>query len=129
MSKAHALIIDDNAKNVSVLARLLSEEDVSNTQVMHPKQLEAALTVLPDIHLVFLDLEMPGSSGYEVLALLRADSRFDAVPIVAYTVHVSEINVALRHGFDSFLGKPIDPDKFPEQLKRLLNGDAVWETA
>jgi two-component system cell cycle response regulator DivK len=29
-------------------------------------------------------------------------------------------------GFDGFLGKPINADLFPDQLKRLLDGQAVW---
>jgi two-component system cell cycle response regulator DivK len=30
-------------------------------------------------------------------------------------------------GFDGFLGKPLDPDRFPDQVHRILAGDAVWE--
>jgi two-component system, cell cycle response regulator DivK len=25
------------------------------------------------------------------------------------------------------LGKPLDPDRFPDQIRRILNGEAVWE--
>jgi two-component system, cell cycle response regulator DivK len=62
------------------------------------------------------------------LEKLKADARYQQVPIVAYTVHVSEINVAYQRGFDSFIGKPVDPDRFPGQLARILRGEAVWET-
>ena len=30
-------------------------------------------------------------------------------------------------GFDGFLSKPLDPDRFPEQIRRVLSGEAVWE--
>jgi two-component system cell cycle response regulator DivK len=30
-------------------------------------------------------------------------------------------------GFDGFLGKPIDPDLFPEQIKAILKGEEVWD--
>jgi two-component system cell cycle response regulator DivK len=30
-------------------------------------------------------------------------------------------------GFDGFLGKPLDPDLFPEQIRRILSGESVWE--
>lgn len=124
----HALIIDDNGKNIEVLARLLSMQDMSCTTVPRPVQLDAALQNIAEVDVIFLDLEMPGASGYDILERLKADARFQAVPIVAYTVHVSEITAAHRQGFHSFLGKPLDADKFPEQLARILNGQPVWET-
>jgi two-component system cell cycle response regulator DivK len=124
---SHAVIIDDNGKNIEVLARLLSMQDISCTRVSRPSQLDGALHNVDEVDVVFLDLEMPGMSGYDILEKLKADSRFQSVPIVAYTVHISEIGVAHRQGFHSFLGKPLDADKFPEQLARILNGQPVWE--
>lgn len=128
MSKAHALIIDDNLKNVSVLANMLADEDVTNTQVINPKQVGAVIESLNQIDVVFLDLEMPGINDYDVLKTIKSDARFQNVPVVAYTVHVSEIHVASQMGFDGFLGKPLNGDKFPEQLARILRGEPVWET-
>jgi two-component system cell cycle response regulator DivK len=124
----HALIIDDNNKNIEVLARLLGMQQMSSTTVSRPAQLEVAIENMDGVDVVFLDLEMPGASGYDILEWLKSDARFQAVPIVAYTVHVSEISAAHRQGFHSFLGKPLDADKFPQQLERILNGQPVWET-
>lgn len=125
MSK-HALVIDDNPKNANILAMLLTEQGVSSTLVTHPNQLDAKLTDLTSIDVVFIDLEMPGKSGFDVLHQLKADGRFVGVPMVAYTVHISEMNLANQEGFDSFLGKPLDSEIFPEQLTRILNGEPVW---
>ncbi len=127
MSKKHALIVDDNARNVNVLARLLATEGVDNTQVLKPLNLDTTLQDMDDVNVVFLDLEMPHVDGYQVLEKLKNDDRFHSVPIVAYTVHVSEIQQTLNRGFDGFLGKPLDSDRFPEQLERILNGEPVWE--
>jgi CheY-like chemotaxis protein len=124
----HALIIDDNGKNIDVLARLLGMQGVNSTPVPKPVQLAAVLQEIDDVDIVFLDLEMPGMDGYEVFDKLKTDARFQSVPIVAYTVHVSEIMVAHQQGFHSFLGKPLDADKFPDQLARILHGQPVWET-
>lgn len=129
MNQRHALIIDDNAKNVSVLANILADENMSNTQITNPKQLDAAVQGMGQVDVVFLDLEMPGLSGYDVLKKLQSNAQFRGVPIVAYTVHVSEMNNASQHGFHSFIGKPIDPDRFPNQLARILSGERVWELA
>jgi len=129
MGQVHALVIDDNIKNVNILAHLLSEQGVDSTRVTHPNQLDTVLQSIGKVDVVFLDLEMPGMDGYDVLGRLRTEMRFQAVPVVAYTVHVSEINAAYEQGFDSFLGKPLDPDRFPDQLARILSGQPVWEAA
>lgn len=129
MNQQHALVIDDNSKNVAILTRLLAEQGLSSTQITNPKTLDTVLDTLSQLDVVFCDLEMPGVSGFQVLQKLKADARFQHVPVVAYTVHISEIGVANQQGFDSFVGKPIDPDKFPGQLARILNGQPVWETA
>jgi CheY-like chemotaxis protein len=125
---AQAVIIDDNPKNVNVLARLLSNEGLSSVQITNPAKLDAALEHAENIKVIFVDLEMPGTNGYQILTQLKADVRFQSVPVLAYTVHVSEINVAHERGFDGFLGKPLDADNFPDQLARILSGEAVWET-
>lgn len=129
MSQDYALIIDDNAKNVNVLAQLLSMEQFESVKVFNPSELDSLLKTLPPVKVVFLDLEMPTLDGYTILERLKSDPRFQNIPIVAYTVHLSEINVAYQQGFDSFIGKPLDADKFPEQLARILEGESVWETS
>ena len=129
MSNKHALIIDDNTQNVAVLARLLSKQNISSTHITDPGKLDATLDTVEGADVIFLDLEMPGIDGYQVMDKLRRLPSFEGTPIIAYTVHVSEIKVAHEKGFDGFIGKPLDPDKFPNQLARILNGEAVWETA
>jgi len=127
MTQPHALIIEDNSANVQVLGNLLSRQGLSHTAVLRPSRLAETLAATAPIDLVFLDLEMPGLNGYEVLTMLKADERFEGVPIIACTVHVSEMNQAYQLGFDGFIAKPLDSDRFPEQLARILHGEKVWE--
>jgi CheY-like chemotaxis protein len=126
VSQSHALIIEDNGKNIHVLASLLQREGVSHTDLSDPTLLEEVLQTLEQVDVVFLDLEMQGRSGYDVLGLLKEDPRFQSVPVVAYTVHVSEINNAYQVGFHSFLPKPLDSERFSEQLAKILQGERVW---
>lgn len=122
-----ALIIDDNSKNVTILAHLLSREGFSSIQMTNANNLDAILEEHMNIQVIFLDLEMPNLDGYQVLAKIKANANFVHVPVIAYTVHVSEVQVTLNRGFDGFIGKPLDSDRFPDQLARILNGDSVWE--
>jgi CheY-like chemotaxis protein len=126
MSNLHALIIDDDVNNLEILSRLLSVEQITYTTVQDPTQLSTVVPTLEKIDIVFLDLEMPKLNGYEVFELLKSLIGSE-VPIVAHTVHVSEINVAKGLGFHSFVGKPLNAKRFPDQLRRILSNQPVWE--
>jgi CheY-like chemotaxis protein len=125
MRTVHALVVEDNATNIEVLTELLSAMGTTYTTVQDPIRLEACLLTLPAVDIVFVDLEMPKRNGYEVLQILREYTIY--APIVAYTVHTSEISVAKEMGFDSFLGKPLRAERFPDQLSKILSGQSVWE--
>jgi two-component system cell cycle response regulator DivK len=127
MAHAHALIIDDNAYNAEVLERLLTALGGSFTTLHDPMQLQDITADLEKFDIVFLDLELPRQTGYQVLETLKGDLALP-VPVVAYTVHTGEMDQARALGFDGFLGKPLDPKRFPDQLARLLAGEQVWET-
>ena len=60
---------------------------------------------------------------------LRQHARLKTASIVAVTANASETYMqrAINAGFDGFIGKPIDPDRFPDQIRRTLEGKAVWE--
>jgi two-component system cell cycle response regulator DivK len=122
----HALIVDDDANNLEVLASLLAAQDISHTAIQDPINVSAALEDLPRIDIVFCDLEMPKMDGYQLLSLLR-QRLGNSAPIIACTVHLSEINATRELGFDGFLGKPLDPERFPKLIQRILRGQPVWE--
>ncbi|MBK8024553.1 MAG: response regulator [Chloroflexi bacterium] len=128
MSQLNALVVDDNKNNRDVLVRLLEREQVQCVQCQNASQISQALDSGAHFDVVFLDLEMPNLDGYTVLRAIRADPRFENAPVIAYTVHLSEISTVRDYGFDGFLGKPLDPDRFPDQFARIMNGESVWIT-
>lgn len=125
----HALIIDDNPLNLDVLQLLLEREGVSSTAISAPRELEAVLETLEQVDVVFLDLEMPHHNGFELLKDLKQHALLAQSPIIAYTVHSSEIDVARKRGFNGFLGKPLNSQRFADQLQRILAGQAVWDVS
>jgi two-component system cell cycle response regulator DivK len=127
MESAHALIIDDDAANNAVLAQLLHNEGVTSTILIDPTAIKDVLADELQFDVVFLDLEMPQLDGYEVYDLLAEDANFASVPIVACSVHTNEMAKTRRIGLNGFLSKPLDPNRFPDQLARLLNGESVWD--
>lgn len=122
-----ALIIDDNPLNIDVLVALLEHQDVNVAAIELPRHLEQALEELNDLHIIFLDLEFPNNDGFDLLQDLKTYPQLRQVPIVAYSVHTSEIDKARKAGFHSFIGKPLDVRRFPDQLARILRGEPVWE--
>jgi two-component system, cell cycle response regulator DivK len=125
MSTFKALVIDDNSENVEVLSSMLTIHGGQVFGFKDPTKALAALATLPALNVVFVDLDMPKINGFEMLEHLRGG--LPNVPILAYTVHISEIDVVRQMGFDGFLGKPLDHDRFPGLLQRILNGQPVWE--
>ena len=126
MTNPHALIIDDDKNNLEVLAGLLAVQGLTYTAVKDPAKVAAELQTVPRIDVVFCDLEMPRMNGYQMLAMLR-EQLDPSTLIIACTVHVSEIDVTRKIGFDGFLGKPLDAERFPHQIKNILSGRSVWE--
>jgi two-component system cell cycle response regulator DivK len=126
MSQYHALIIDDQTPNIDVLAMLLAQEGVSYTPATTVRQIADVVAGMPQLDMVFLDLEMPNSDYHDTLATMKADVNLAGVPIIAYTVHTSEIDAARQAGFDGFLGKPLKTVEFAENLRTILKGECVW---
>jgi two-component system cell cycle response regulator DivK len=127
---AYVLVVEDNLQNLVLIARLLAfigvrryEWKASGWQV-----LEFADT-MPQVDLVLMDLHLPYQDGYEALAKLRSDPRFADTRIVAVTADANPTTMekAKKAGFDGFLGKPIDPDKFPDQIIEILQGNNIWD--
>lgn len=130
MSPLRALVVEDDSNNMEIILKMLHAQNIETIAVSDPLHLKSVLEnalAQGEIHLVFLDLEMPNADGYQVLEFLRGQIG-DNTPVVACTVHFNEITRARSAGFHSFIGKPLSLARFPSQLQRLLAGQAVWET-
>lgn len=125
MPAAQALIIDDSPTNILVLQQLLSIEDVASVAISTTRDLAFQLDSITNIQVVFLDLEMPVVDGYEALQTIKDHPNFTNARVIAYSVHVSELNRAMELGFDGFLGKPLSAEAFPNQLARIFQGEQV----
>ncbi|NPV68819.1 MAG: response regulator, partial [Anaerolineae bacterium] len=84
---------------------------------------------LPRVDLVLMDIRLPYEDGYQALEKIRAHHRLQNTLVVAVTAETSEEQMkrAQQAGFDGFLGKPLDPDRFPNQIRCILSGEPVWE--
>ena len=127
MNHLNALIIEDSVSDTAVLQSLLSRLGVQYDLISDSRHVASALPAMRPPHVIFLDLEMPGVDGYEVLTQIHTQPGYSHVPVVAYTANNAEMAHARAAGFHSFLGKPLRGAEFPELLERILNDDPVWE--
>jgi CheY-like chemotaxis protein len=103
------LVVDDNRDAAETLAALLGMmgHEVAVANDGH-QALRMMAGMLPQV--AFLDIGMPGMSGYEVAQAVRKDARLDAVRLVALTGWGGEADRARTRaaGFDEHLTKPAD---------------------
>ncbi|PKN91323.1 MAG: response regulator [Chloroflexi bacterium HGW-Chloroflexi-6] len=126
---ATVLVVEDNVSNFVLVARLLGFMGIHCEWKTSGYEVVEYADTLPRLDLILMDIRLPYEDGYGALKKIRASERLKNVPIVAVTAEASleQMNKARASGFNGFLGKPLDPDKFPEQIKRILTGEPVWE--
>ncbi len=109
-SSRQILVVDDEADSADSLALFLRlrGHDV-RTAYDGPSALNEVLTHQPDV--IFLDLGLPGMSGYDVARRLRATPGVGAIRLVALTGYGTEADRQNTRdaGFDLHLAKPVDP--------------------
>jgi two-component system cell cycle response regulator DivK len=130
IEQARVLVVEDNIYNYTLMARLLSFIGVEGVEWSQTgRRVAAVADSVSNVDLVLLDIHLPDEDGYVTLRRLRAADQFGAARFVAVTAEATEDNLrrAREAGFDGFIAKPIDPDRFPGQVKAALRGEEVWD--
>lgn len=123
------LVVEDNVSNFVLIARMLGYLGIHCEWKTSGYEVVEFADTLPRIDLVLMDIRLPYEDGYGAMKKIRGSERLKGIPIVAVTAEASleQMNKARASGFDGFLGKPLDPDRFPDQIRRILSGEPVWE--
>ncbi|MFC1959349.1 response regulator [Chloroflexota bacterium] len=128
--EAYVLVVEDNVPNFVLIARMLAFMGVQHCEWKTSGwQVVQFADTLPRVDLVLMDIRLPYEDGYQALEKIRTHDRLKDTLVIAVTAEASasQMQKAQDAGFDGFLGKPLDPDRFPEQIRRVLNGEAIWE--
>jgi two-component system cell cycle response regulator DivK len=123
------LVVEDNVSNFVLIARLLGFIGVHCEWKTSGYEVVEYADTLPKLDLILMDIRLPYEDGYSAMRKIRQSPRLKSIPIVAVTAEASleEMNKARQAGFDGFMGKPLDPDRFPDQIQKILSGTSVWE--
>ena len=116
----NALIVDDSRQIADSMVNMLSFFDI-NAQPAYGARagLNALKEMTPSI--VFLDLNMPGLTGFEVLSYLRREPHLENVPVIVVTSddQPESAEKAMEKGATAYVIKPMTLDVLESTLKSL----------
>ena len=123
------LVVEDNVSNFVLIARMLGFLGIHCEWKTSGYEVVEYADTLPRVDLILMDIRLPYEDGYSALRKIRQAANLKGIRVVAVTAEASleQMNKARQSGFDGFLGKPLDPDHFPDQIQRILSGEPVWE--
>jgi two-component system cell cycle response regulator DivK len=116
------LIVEDNDKNRKLVRDVLAfkgyrlaEAETGEEGVRLARELRPAL--------VLMDIQLPGISGIEALAQIRAHDATRAIPVIAVTASAmsTDRSTILAAGFDGYQSKPINVRGFLDAVQAALS--------
>ena len=118
---ARVLVVDDSATIRAVLGKMLMQDGYEVLKAADGESaIEMAQAQLPE--LVFLDIVLPGISGFAVLRSLRRDSRTRTTPIIMMSGNqqATEQFYVQRFGADGFVKKPFGRAEVFHAIRSLV---------
>jgi two-component system, cell cycle response regulator DivK len=127
--EAYIILIEDDPNSYLVVEELVKHAGFKHFYHRSSgSKVIQLIDALPQVDLIMLDIGLPGEDGFSVLKRLRAHPQSARAHIAAVTANIMH-QTRLRAkdaGFDSFISKPIRPDKICEQIRSMLKGHAFW---
>jgi len=119
MSNMRILVVDDIYTNRYLLSELIK---LTNNEAILAENGEEAIEILrnEEIHLIFMDIEMPVMNGIETTQYIRNEMSppLNGIPIIALTAHNPELFFEDYSdvGFDELITKPYSVEKIKEKI-------------
>ena len=116
------LIVDDNVATRYALRRRLERHDYVVLEAGTGSD-GLALIESEVLDALILDVNLPDMSGFDIVRILRADSRTALLPVIhvsAASIQTGDIITGLDAGADAYLIHPVDPDVLLATLRTLL---------
>lgn len=121
--EAKILVVDDNAMNLKVMARLLLPYQIKVVMALGGQEALDKLNSM-EYDCVFLDHMMPDMDGVETLHKIRQKpgAYFQTLPVIAFTANAigGAREMFMEEGFDDFIAKPIELSVLERMLQRYI---------
>jgi CheY-like chemotaxis protein len=122
MANLRILVVDDIFTNRYLLSELIK---MTGNEVVLAENGEEAINILEteEIHMVFMDIEMPVMNGIETTHHIRNNmpSPLNVIPIIALTAHNPELFFEdfSDVGFDELITKPYSVEKIKAKIQNF----------
>ena len=124
-SRPVVLVVDDDAATRYLITGALEHEGFSVIEAESGQEaIDAFKQSRPDV--ILMDVEMPGTDGYQACEIIRSSEGGADIPIVMVTGHddSESINRAFDIGATDFISKPINWPLIGHRLRYILRGAA-----
>ena len=123
------LVVEDNVSNFVLMARMLGYLGIHCEWKTSGYEVVEFADSLPKLDLILMDIRLPYEDGYSALRKIQKSEKLKNIPVVAITAEADPVQIekAQAAGFSGFLGKPLNLDRFPDQMRKILSGIPVWE--
>lgn len=125
---AKIALVEDNPADVEIIRFLLSQWNSPVELVVFGtgESLLSQLETYPGpfhLHLILLDLNLPGIPGMEIINRLKNHPEWNRIPLVVFTSssYPPEIEEAYRRGANGYVCKPLDLADLENLLKGILH--------
>ncbi|OYW48220.1 MAG: two-component system response regulator [Rhodobacterales bacterium 32-66-7] len=115
----HVLLIEDE-QNIAEAIEFILSRDGLRVSHLGEGQGVAGLIARDRPDLIILDHMLPGLSGLEILAALRADPDTAAIPVMMLTARGRDRDMAERAGADRFMTKPFANAEILAEVRAML---------
>lgn len=121
MNRVNVLVIEDLAFAQLAAYEILEELDCDTTIVQTGAEALDEI-IMETYDIVFMDLQLPDLSGFELITTIRLLERTTHLPIVAVTANYFEnmAQICKDKGFDDSLLKPLTVDSVRHMLEKYL---------
>jgi CheY-like chemotaxis protein len=117
-------VVNDNPDFLELMSAILDEESGYAVTLFDGEKTSVAEIAAADPDLVIVDLLLGGASGWDIVALTRADERLADRPILVCSADVSALrdktDELARIGNVHVLEKPFSIDQITELVERLI---------
>jgi CheY-like chemotaxis protein len=117
------LLVDDDARNIFALSSVLERRGMRVLTATTGREAIALAESTPDLAIVLMDIMMPEMDGYQTIGVIRNNTAFRRLPIIALTAKAmkGDREKCLEAGASDYLAKPVNTEQLLSALRMCLH--------